>query len=427
MADLILSNATIVPTANEAEILSPGYIAITAQQIATVGAGSPAAGVVEGARTVDLSGRVILPGFITGHMHQRPVRALGDGLSFHDWHERVDGATHRMSPDDARAGALLGFADCLRAGITSTLAYTIYPEAEAQAAREVGIRARIVPYIHDPAGVAPYREILERQGGSEADRVRFWGGVSNASHMPLEVLRPLGRVVRERGLGFHTHHSETQRDEIQVLAEAELLGPSLSLAHCVRVTPNDIEILAAHGVHVIHNPKSNLHLATGVAPIPEMLAAGINVGLGTDGMVSTYRLDIFEEMRTAAMIQRGTRRDPAALSSAQVLDMATAGAARALMLGGQLGQLKPGLKADLIVLDARKLWWTPRVDDPGNSNLLSLIVWSAVAADVEMVLVDGQIVVENGHLATMDEDEIRLNAQRVGERIIRDGRLARPA
>jgi 5-methylthioadenosine/S-adenosylhomocysteine deaminase len=243
--------------------------------------------------------------------------------------------------------------------------------------------------------------------------------------MAPEILRPLVQLVRARGLGFHTHHSETQRDEIDVLAEVELLGPSLSLAHCVRVTPEDIQVIAEHGVGVIHNAKSNLRLATGVAPIPEMLAAGINIGLGTDGMVSTYRLDIFEEMRAAAMMQRGSRRDPAALTSGQVFHMATAGAARTLQLADQIGQLKPGLKADLVVLDARKLWWTPRVDDPGNSNLLSLIVWSAVAADVEMVLVDGQVVVENSCLATMDEDEIRLQAQRVGERIIRDGRLAR--
>jgi 5-methylthioadenosine/S-adenosylhomocysteine deaminase len=391
-----------------------------------VAEGAPPPGAFPAARVLDLAGRVILPGLVNGHMHQRPVRALGDGLPLKTWHDLcADGATALMSPEDAYAGALLGFADCLRAGITTVLADTIFPEVEARAARDIGIRARMFANIERAEEVEPYLRLVEGQGGSEVDRVRHWPGVEAAGRMDPGLLREAAQVARKMGAGFATHFSESRREEIQTLVAGQVLGPNASLAHCVQVTPSDIAILAGHGANVWHNPKSNMRFANGVAPVPEMLAAGVRVGLGTDGMVSTYRLDLFEEMRAAALIQRGTRRDPLLLPVERLLSMVTVESAQILLHGDRVGRLAPGMKADITVMDARKLWWTPRVDDPGNSNLLNLIVWSAVAADVELVLVDGRIVVEGGRLIALDEEEVRGRAQEAGARIIRAGKLAR--
>jgi 5-methylthioadenosine/S-adenosylhomocysteine deaminase len=424
--DLVLTNAAVVTMADGPVVLSPGHVAVAGDRIAAVAGGAPAPGAFPGARVLNLEGRVILPGLVNCHMHQRPVRALGDGLPLKTWHDRcADGATERMTPADAYAGALLGFGDCLRGGITTVLADTIFPEDEARAARDIGIRARMFPHIEDPRKVEPYLRLVESQAGSEADRVRLWAGVEAAARMDPGMLRLVAQTARTMGGGIATHFSEARRESVDALRASGILGPTLSLAHCVQVTPSDIAVLAQHGACVVHNPKSNLRLANGVAPVPEMMAAGLRVALGTDGMVSTYRLDLFEEMRTAALLQRGVRRDPLLLPVEQLLAMVTTESAALLLHGDRIGRLAPGMKADITVLDARKLWWTPRVDDPGNSNLLGLIVWSAVATDVEMVLVDGAVVVEGGRLVSLDEDAVRAGAQAAGARIIRAGGLAR--
>ena len=425
-AELVLANAAVVPMADGPAVFSPGYVAVAEDRIVAVGEGSAPAGAFPGARVLDLDGRVILPGLINCHMHQRPVRALGDGLPLKTWHDRcADGATELMTPEDAYAGALLGFGDCLKAGITTVLADTIFPEDEARAARDIGIRARMFPHIEDPRRVEPYLRLVEAQGGGEGNRVRHWAGVEAAARMDPGILRLVAQTARKMAGGIATHFSEARRESVEALRDGQILGPNLSLAHCVQVTPSDIAVLAQHHACVIHNPKSNLRLANGVAPVPDMLAAGIRVALGTDGMVSTYRLDLFEEMRTAALLQRGTRRDPLLLPVERLLAMVTTSSAEVLLHGDRIGRLAPGMKADIAVLDARKLWWTPRVDDPGNSNLLNLIVWSAIATDVELVLVDGRVVVEGGRLVSMDEEAVRAHAQEAGARIIRAGGLAR--
>jgi len=426
MADIVLYNAAVLTMDGGPTVYSPGYVAVSGDKIVAVEGGAPPPGAFPTARFINLTGRLIMPGLVNCHMHQRPVRALGDGWPLRIWHDRcADGATALMTPDDAYAGGLLGFGDCLRAGITTVLADTIYPEVEAQAARDIGIRARMWPHVEKAEGVEPYLKLVTDQGGSEADRVRLWVGVEAAGRMDPAILRLASEVARTEGVGFATHFSEARREDVNILRAGDALTPALTLAHCVQVNDEDMAVLAEHGAHVIHNPKSNLRLANGVAPIPEMMAAGINVALGTDGMVSTYRLDLFEEMRTAALMQRGTRRDPLLLPVEALLAMATTNGAVAMLHGDRIGRLKVGYKADITVIDTRKLWWTPRVDDEGNSNLLNLLVWSAVSTDVEMVLVDGRIVVEGGRLISIDEDEVRAKAQASGERIIRQGGLAR--
>ena len=393
---------------------------------------------IEADRVLQRDGAVVIPGLANLHVHMRPGRALGDGLPMLVWHERwADGLTLRMEEGDGYAGAMLALSECLLGGTTCVVVMTPHYLEAAQAARDIGIRAIVAPLgvdLPEAAGtgddVAGSIQTITALGRQLGERVRVWFGLDSTYSTSEEGLRTVAAAARELPLGLHTHMSEETHDARMPLGSKGLHGAyyfedvglldlpePVVLAHCNWLEPREIELLAAAPAAIVaHNPTSNMHLGTGVCPVLELLDAGVRLGLGTDGMLSNYHLDMFEVMRGAAMLQRVTRTDASALGSAKTLELATHGGG---VFDDRAGFIEPGAPADLAVLDLRGPRFAPRVDLGDDSNLLALVVWCAGAGDVTDVIVDGRVVVEDRNLTTASTDAIIADVDAVFDRIRR--------
>jgi cytosine/adenosine deaminase-related metal-dependent hydrolase len=265
-------------------------------------------------------------------------------------------------------------------------------------------------------------DLRVRWHGRARDRLRWCYAPRFAPSCTGSLLRAVSDLAAQHDTQVHTHAAETPlelelvkratgHDEIAYLDSMGIAGPRATLAHCVWVDRDGIRRLASHGTNIAHCPSSNLKLGSGIAPIPEMLAAGCHVGLGADGAPCNNRLDAFAEMRLAALIQK-PRLGPDALPAAQVLEMATLGGARALGLEAEIGSVEAGKRADLTVLDLSG----PHAQ-PDDADLISRLVYSARAADVRHVIVDGKVVVRDGQLKTARVEEIRKEANRSAKRL----------
>jgi 5-methylthioadenosine/S-adenosylhomocysteine deaminase len=434
MGSILIRGGTVVTMDPSHPVLEEGWVAIEGRHIAAVGAG--AAGARPGSVTLEASGKIVMPGLVNCHLHTRPGRALGDGLALMDWHDRyADGFSARMTQEDSRVGALLAFGECLRAGVTSVLAMPILPAGCGRAAEAIGIRATIVPHAGDdprnPGSLDSFEDnlaLLRAQGDPAGHRVRYWLGFEHLLACTPGYLARVGGALETFPVGLHTHLNESRGElaatrqkfgelPVRCLERAGLLGPRTVLAHAVWLEPEEREILARTGTSVVHNPTSNMRLGNGIAPVADLLARGINVCLGTDGMLSAYKLDLFETMRAGAMLQRAATLDCRLLPAPHLLEMATLNGARALGLDAEIGSLAPGKKADLILLDAGGLHLAPRARG-GHDNLTTLLVYAAHGSDVETVLVDGEIVVADRRLTRMDEAAVRRDAQAASDRIL---------
>jgi 5-methylthioadenosine/S-adenosylhomocysteine deaminase len=433
-ASMAIRGATILTMNDAREVIDEGTVVIERGRFGAVHRGrvDPGADLL-----IEGGGCVLLPGLINCHLHTRPGRALGDGLSLFAWHALYpDGFCRQMSEADSRAGAMLAFADSLRRGTTTVVDMTCRPAGAFAAAGEIGIRARIVPLAADAkfadgGACDVYAEFVEglRSGVPGPDaRVQYWLGFDAVHGLEEATLRQMAEDGRRLGVGIHGHLSESREDAgwtdrergtpaAVYLARAGVLGPRTLLAHCNWLTPEEITILAETRTSVSHNPTSNMKLGTGVAPIVDLRTRGVTVGLGTDGMLSNFHLDMFEVMRGACMLQRIHRLDAHALTSWDVLEMATRAGARAVGHGGDLGSIEAGRRADAILVDLAAPHFRPLIRGR-HDNLAALLVWCAQGSDVRTVIVDGAVVVRDRRLCLADEAAIMDDAQRAAERLL---------
>ncbi len=318
---------------------------------------------------INLDEHILIPGLINLHTHAAMslMRGLADDLPLMTWLQAHIWPAEKelVSERFVRDGTLLGCAEMLGGGVTCFNDMYFYPQAAAEAAMQMGMRANLgLLVLEFPSNYANDADDYLQKGLDARDS---WRGnplltSSLAPHAPYTIEnRTFEKVItyaEQLGLGIHVHLHETQ-DEIaqgiaqhgvrplQRLADFGMLGPNLVAAHCVQMEPNEIEMMAEYGCHVAHCPTSNLKLASGIAPITKMLEAGINIGLGTDGAASNNRLDMFAEMRLAALLAKGVSGDAATLPATQALEMATINAARALGLDDKIGSIEIGKMADL--------------------------------------------------------------------------------
>jgi cytosine/adenosine deaminase-related metal-dependent hydrolase len=309
-----------------------------------------------------------------------------------------------------------------------------YTGAAFQALEAIGLRATAGKCLMDALAAPPeLRERTDRALQEAADLCATWHGRADgrlrwcyaprfAPSCTGPLLRRVSDLAAKAGAVIHTHAAETPlelqtvkretgNDELAYLDSVGIAGPRTTLAHCVWVDGEGIRRLARQHTNVVHCPSSNLKLGSGIAPVPEMLAAGCHVALGADGAPCNNRLDGFTELRLAALIQK-PRLGPDALPAGQALELATLGGARALGLEDELGSLEPGKRADLLALDLSGPHAQPEAGD-----LVSRLVYSARASDVRHVVVDGELVVQDGQLLTADYSEIRREANRWGARL----------
>ncbi len=390
---------------------------------------------------IDCTGLVVLPGLIQAHIHlcQTLFRGLADDLSLEDWlAQRIWPLEAAHTADSVHASAMLGATELLLGGTTAILDMETvrHTGAAFEALESIGIRATAGKCLMDaPSNPAGLREPTDKALSESADLCARWHGAAGgrlrycfaprfAPSCTGPLLRAVSDLAEKTGAVIHTHAAETPvelelvkretgHDEIAYLDSVGISGPRSALAHCVWVDKDGIARLARQATNVVHCPSSNLKLGSGVAPIPEMLAAGCRVGIGADGAPCNNRLDAFEEMRLAALIQK-PRLGPDALPAAQVLELATLGGARAMGLEAEIGSIEVGKRADLVVLDLAG----PHAQ-PEDADLVSRIVYSARAADVRHVIVDGRIVVRDGMMKTADVAEIRTNANKHARRLRR--------
>lgn len=382
-------------------------------------------------------GGLLMPGMVNAHAHtpMTLVRSAGDGLPLQQW--LVEGVWPReaqMSTDDARAGMLLGSAEMLLAGVTTSCEMYLFEDAIVDAVKQSGARVVVTPGII--VALAPGGNIEGRLDEVDAfhsehhdpdGRVTVGFGPHSLYDLSPEQVAEIGARASARDALVHIHLEETQfeRQEVidkwtgqtatELLADAGLLEGKLLGAHGVWLSESDQWLLANAGAGVAHCPQSNLKLGSGVAPIVDMLAKGVHVGLGTDGPASNDDLDLWEEMKLAPLLARGTRHDAAAMTAAKALELATRGGATAIGLGGAhgVGDLTPGKWADIIRIDLDNPSFTPGVEQ----DMLSNIVFGGSSRFVTDVWVAGEMVVGDRSLLTIDVDQAMADARIRGRRL----------
>jgi 5-methylthioadenosine/S-adenosylhomocysteine deaminase len=378
---------------------------------------------------IDATGCVVLPGFVQTHIHlcQTLFRGYADDLSLIDWlKKRVWPMEASHTPASLRASARLGVAELIKGGTTCALTMETvnFTEEVFQVIDESGFRATVGKCMMDKGDEvpAPLREETEASIGESLKLIEMWHGVRDgrirccfaprfAVSCTGELLGEVSRLARERGVMIHTHASEnlqeiemvereTGQRNVAYLDSVGLTGRDVMLAHCVHLDDSELQILAKTGTNVSHCPSSNLKLGSGIAPVTEMLKLGISVSLGADGAPCNNRLDMFTEMRTAALLQK-VRHGATALPAERVLRLATIDGAAALGLEAEIGSLEAGKRADVVVLDLNRLSATPRPPD-----VVSSIVYSSQAADVKHTIIDGVLVMRDRELLTLNEAEV---------------------
>ncbi len=433
----LLRNGTVLPMTGGRALLDPGSVLIDGRAIVAVGSveeldADPRAA---GAEVVDLAGHAVLPGLHNCHLHSGLLRGTAESMSLWDWLKAyVDPAHRALTPEIARIASLHCYAEGLLAGTTSVMDMWRFMEGSAAVAETLGIRATLVPYVADEGGydyfesIASNRALLERVGTAAADgRVRSWVGLEHLLYCTPEAFRAAAELAEEFDTGIHTHSSESIWEvqeslarfghrPIHEMANRGILGPRTVIAHCVWLDDQEIALLAGTGTSVAHCPCSNMKLSSGPARVIDMRAAGIAVGLGSDGEKENNNLDLVEEMKFASLLQKVTTLDPTTGDPWDILAMATIDGARALGLDGVTGSLEPGKRADVVSIDLRGLHTTPILHG-ADQNVPAHLVFSASGRDVRDVWVDGRRLVAAGEPTTFDVASVRAQAQAAAEEL----------
>jgi 5-methylthioadenosine/S-adenosylhomocysteine deaminase len=420
--DTLIQGGTVLTMDAENRILENGAVLVRGDRILAVG---PASEIVKdfSGKILDAGGCVVMPGLVNAHTHlpMSLFRGLADDLPLMVWlneHMFPAEAAH-IRPETAFLGSLLSCAELLLSGVTCCCDGYFHETDVARAVSESGLRGVLgqgvidypAPGVPDPAtNVDQALRFVEAWKNRDSRIVP-----SIFCHSPYtcsaDTLKKAKQAARDQGVLFQIHVAETEGEKdmihgsgclspVAYLESLGILDDRTLLVHAVAVDRHDLEIIQKSNASVVHVPESNMKLASGVSPVPDMLALGIPVALGTDGSASNNDLDMFGEMGSAARIHKVIRKDPTVMSAATVLRMATCEGARALGLGDVTGSLEPGKKADLIVVDMRKPHLTPMYNPPSH------LVYSAKGSDVRDVMVDGRMVVEKGRLLTVDVENL---------------------
>lgn len=406
-----------------------GYMVVENDQITYLGEEKP--DVEEGTEIIDGTHLFFLPGLVNTHGHAAMslLRGYGDDLALQVWlQEKMWPMEAKFTADDVYWGTSLSVLEMMKGGTTTFVDMYDHMDQVARVVEDSGMRGVLTRGV---IGLCP-PEVQQQKLDEAVAFAKDWHGQANgrittmiSPHAPYtcppDFIEKFVQASHDLNLPMHTHMSETKAEVAQnvndyglrPVAHLEKLGmfsrPTL-LAHAVHLTDEEIEILAKHGVAVSHNPGSNLKLASGIARVPELLKAGVTVSLGTDGPASNNNLDMFEEMRLAALIHKGVSGDPTAIPASEALRMGTEYGAQSVFLN-DIGRLAVGMKADIVALDTDQAHFLPRTD------YISHAIYSASAKDVEHVWIDGKQVVKHGASLTLDEERIRRETQMAFERL----------
>lgn len=431
--DLLVLGQTVLTMEPDAPPIEKGAVAIADGKIVAVG---PASDLLERAPTCEVLNAghcLVMPGLVNTHSHlaMSLLRGLADDLPLKTWLEdhMWPAEARTMNRETVALGTQLAAAEQLLSGVTTTTDMYFFGDAIAEVLADIGMRAVVSESLIDTATprCATPEEMIEKQ----RDLLEAWGDhplirPSVAAHAPYTVcaanLVKEAELAEEFGVPLQIHLSET-RWEVESSIEQKGVSPVVYLeglgilsdhvvaAHCVHLDRQDIEILAENRVGVSHNPVSNLKLASGVAPVPEMIRAGVRLGLGTDGAASNNTLDLLRDLQIAALLHKSVSGDPTVLPAGAALEMITKDGARILGLGDRVGVLKPGMEADIACFALDGHFATPHYDPRSH------MVFAARSADVRHVIVRGKILVRDRSLTTLDFEEVQRKAVEIADGI----------
>ncbi len=422
MTHILLKHATIVTLNDEDAILTDADLAIADDRIVALGE-APADFAAD--KVIDLSGKIVAPGLYNAHTHAAMVFARGyaEDMPLDRWfNEGIWKLESALTREMVRWGVRLAMVEMLRGGVIGFADHYFYMDEVAQAVVESGMRANLAWAVfgHDGGEVGitvpETVEFVKRWDGAADGRLRAMFGPHSPYLCSDEFLARTAAVAVREGIGIHIHAAETggqveaslaayDMTPIELLHDRGLFETHTIVAHAIHSNPIDIAILANSHVNVAHCPSTHMRYAMGVTPVPEMLEAGVNVALGTDGAGSSVALNLWREMRLAVVMQRQARNDPEALGGLTPLRMAARNGARALGFA-QSGVLAPGFQADLMVIDASQTHYQPIHSVPAS------LVWNTEPADVRDVMVAGRWLMRDRQLLTLDEEAIRAGFDR---------------
>ncbi len=378
--------------------------------------------------TIDATRRLAIPGLVNAHTHtyMSMMRNAADDLPFTDWlFGTVMPIEDRLEPEDAYWGSLLAQIEMIRSGTTCFNDMPMFVDQIARAARESGMRAVLARGLqgdeYDRSDFRLDQSLAARRENAECSRLTFRLGPHAPYTCGPDYLRMIADVAREEGMGVHIHIAEAQSETdgiaerygctpVEYVARAGIFEVPTVAAHCIRVEGSDRAILAEKGVSVVTNPASNMKLGNGFAPVPELIEAGVNVCLGTDGAASNNAQNMFREMGLVTLIHKGTHDTPQCISAHEALRMATRNGAQAL--GLPCGSIEVGKKADLALLDLDAPSLTPLND------AVAALSYSANGSEVATVIIDGVVVMRDRALLAIDEERVRHEIARICRRIL---------
>jgi 5-methylthioadenosine/S-adenosylhomocysteine deaminase len=444
--DLLLTGGAVLTVDDDRRVFEPGAVAIAGERIVAVGPESDLA-TLSATRTVDCTGKAVIPGFVDCHNHlfQFITRGLGEGMELWSWlADFMWPVATNITHDEAVAAVRLAALEAVRSGTTGIVdnhyAPTDLPStlAVADAIEEVGLRGTVARGmtgrvtdvardLHLDEGMFPYsledelsitREAIDARRGR---RVGVWPAPLNIIYVTQELVRDAVALARELGVGWHAHCCEFHTDPVTYpkyygrsavdwLSSEDLLGSGATLAHMIFLSDEDVARVGETGTGVAYCPVSHEYIGLGVMRLRDLRRSGAVVGLGYDG-ASGHRQDMFEQMKQAILLQRVDSLDPTISKAEEALELATREGAA--YLGVEAGMLAPGKLADIAVVDLRGAHATPW------HRTVAALTYSARAADVDMTIVGGRIVVESGHSTTIDEESVMADAQQRADELVR--------
>jgi len=449
LVSLSISGAPIITMDPHRRVIKDGAVVIQDNTIAYVGKAAELHRMPQAEFEIDANGTVVLPGLIDTHVHlaQALLRGCADDTSLIDWLQKfVWPLQGNFEGEDGRVSSELCMLEMIESGTTTFLESLLHSrygfDGIAESVQRSGMRGILSKTVMGLPGYGTEQSIMhpgmiedaetclreveahfKRWNGAANGRIRVWYGARSLGGCTPELYKLIASGAKRLGTGVTMHLSEVQEDvryakkqfgrmPAEFMDQVGLVGPNVVFAHGVWLTEKEWQILARKEASVAHCPSSNMKLASGIAKVPEMMQAGVNVGLGCDGGPSNNCYDLVREMKAASLLQKARLLDPLVMRAELVLEMATIKGAKALGLQKEIGSIEVGKKADLILISIRKPHLTPAF------NPVSHLVYTAQGSDVETVIIDGEIVMENRIVKTLNEEEIIRNANERGAKLL---------
>ncbi len=421
--DLLIKNAKVLTMNESMDIIENGSITVRDDKIYYVSKEGVVPPDFSSANTIDAKGKLVMPGLINTHTHAAMslLRNYADDMPLEKWlFEKMFPTEDKFTGEDVYWGAMLSIVEMIRTGTTTFADMYFFMEEVARAVEETGIRANLSRGLQcfdeqfdaeTDKRLNEAKELFNNWNGKADGRIRVYLGPHSIYTCVPDYLREAANLAKELGTGIHIHLLETQKEAKDSIRNFGCTGVEHCLklgvfdvpviaAHCVHLSDNDLEILVKKKVSAAHNPGSNLKLGSGIARLPEMLSKGLNVCLGTDGAASNNNLDMFEEIRLSGLISKGFHLNPTLIDANEAVRMAVSNGAKALGIQDEVGVIRAGMKADLMIVDTNRVNYIPK------NNVVSALAYSSNSLDVETVIVNGKVLMEGGQLKTIDEEKV---------------------